>query len=320
MKELTPHQREHEIYKVTLAGSGINILLLVLKFTAGILGHSAAMIADAVHSLSDFLTDIVVLVFVKLSDKPQDKDHDYGHGKYETLASAIIGIALMVVGLMICVNGVAKIWQAINGHALQQPGWIALTAALVSILLKEWCYRFTVTTGRRVNSEAVIANAWHHRSDALSSVGTALGIGGAILLGKGWAVLDPIAAIAVSVFIVLTSYKLIRQSVGELLDQSLPDRIENEIVQIASSEEGVSGIHNLRTRRIGNQIALEMHLRLPGQITLYTAHQHASNIEARLRKRFGPGTLITLHLEPVKVNGHYEDPDRKSSSSDIRHF
>jgi cation diffusion facilitator family transporter len=192
---------------------------------------------------------------------------------------------------------------------LKQPGIVALIAALVSVAVKEWCYRFTAATGRKVNSEALVANAWHHRSDALSSVGTALGIGGAIILGQKWAVLDPIAAIVVSVFIIVTSWKLIRQSAGELLDESLPDSIENEIVAIAKSEQGVSGIHNLRTRRIGDEIAIEMHLRMPGQLTLYEAHQHSSHIENRLRKRFGANTIITIHFEPVKVNGRYENPD-----------
>lgn len=307
--DVQERKREHEIYKVTWAGSGVDIFLLIFKFAAGILGHSAAMIADAVHSLADFITDIVVLLFVKLSNKPKDKGHDYGHGKYETLATAVIGIALLGVGLMICYNGITKTWKAINGVILVQPGIVAFIAALVSVAIKEWCYRFTAVAGKKVHSEAVVANAWHHRSDALSSVGTALGIGGAVILGQKWAVLDPIAAIVVSIFIIVTSWKLIRQSVGELLDESLPDSMENEIVEIAKSEQGVSGIHNLRTRRIGNQIAIEMHLRMPGQLTLYEAHQHSTHIEDRLRKHFGAGTIITIHPEPVKINGKYEDPD-----------
>ncbi len=307
--DVQERKREHEIYKVTWAGSGVDIFLLIFKFAAGILGHSAAMIADAVHSLADFITDIVVLLFVKLSNKPKDKGHDYGHGKYETLATAVIGIARLGVGLMSCYNGITKTLKDINGVILVQPGIVAFIAALVSVAIKEWCYRFTAAAGKKVHSEAVVANAWHHRSDALSSVGTALGIGGAVILGQKWAVLDPIAAIVVSIFIIVTSWKLIRQSVGELLDESLPDSMENEIVEIAKSEQGVSGIHNLRTRRIGNQIAIEMHLRMPGQLTLYEAHQHSTHIEDRLRKHFGAGTIITIHPEPVKINGKYEDPD-----------
>ena len=192
-------EREKRATRVTLYGAAINIILVIFKLIAGVVGQSAAMIADGIHSLSDLLTDAVVIIFMKLSSRPQDEDHDYGHGKYETLATAIIGMALFVVGLGICYGGVVKIWAALQGGQLGQPGWIALAAALLSIALKEWCFQFTVRTGRAIQSETVVANAWHHRSDALSSVGTAIGIGGAIALGPSWAVLDPIAAVIVSV-------------------------------------------------------------------------------------------------------------------------
>ena len=300
--------RVKEVYKVTIAGSIINVMLLVLKFAAGVLGHSAAMIADAIHSLTDFATDVVVLVFVKLGNKPKDKDHDYGHGKYETLATAIIGISLFVVGVMICYSGIIKTYRAICGEVLQQPGIVALVAAIVSIILKEWAYQFTVRVGKKCQSEAVVANAWHHRSDALSSIGTMFGIGGAILLGKEWAVLDPIAAIVVSIFIVKAAWGLVLQSVKELTDASLPDSIENEIMNIANAEDGVREVHNLRTRRIGNRIAIEMHIRMPGATSLYEAHQHATVIEQHLKERFGADTHVGIHLEPIKVNGKYLAP------------
>ena len=303
--------REKSIYRVTLAGSAVNVVLLVFKFVAGFLGGSAAMIADAVHSLSDFITDVIVLLFVKLSSKPEDSDHDYGHGKYETLATSLIGLALMFVGVMIMHNGVCSIASAIMGNPLPQPGMIALAAALVSIALKEWAYRFTVKVGRKCESQAVIANAWHHRSDALSSIGTAVGIGGAILLGEKWAVLDPIAAVVVSVFIIRTAWQLTKQSAGELLEQSLPADMEREIVDIVAREPMTSEVHHLRTRRIGSHIAIEMHLRMPGDISLYESHQHATNIEQKLRKRFGASTHIGLHVEPLKINGKYVAPKNK---------
>ena len=303
--------REKSIYRVTLAGSAVNVVLLVFKFVAGFLGGSAAMIADAVHSLSDFITDVIVLLFVKLSAKPEDSDHDYGHGKYETLATSLIGLALMFVGVMIMHNGVCSIASAIMGNPLPQPGMIALAAALVSIALKEWAYRFTVKVGRKCESQAVIANAWHHRSDALSSIGTAVGIGGAILLGEKWAVLDPIAAVVVSVFIIRTAWQLPKQSAGELLEQSLPADMEREIVDIVAREPMTSEVHHLRTRRIGSHIAIEMHLRMPGDISLYESHQHATNIEQKLRKRFGASTHIGLHVEPLKINGKYVAPKNK---------
>ena len=303
--------REKSIYRVTLAGSAVNVVLLVFKFVAGFLGGSAAMIADAVHSLSDFITDVIVLLFVKLSSKPEDSDHDYGHGKYETLATSLIGLALMFVGVMIMHNGVCSIASAIMGNPLPQPGMIAVAAALVSIALKEWAYRFTVKVGRKCESQAVIANAWHHRSDALSSIGTAVGIGGAILLGEKWAVLDPIAAVVVSVFIIRTAWQLTKQSAGELLEQSLPADMEREIVDIVAREPMTSEVHHLRTRRIGSHIAIEMHLRMPGDISLYESHQHATNIEQKLRKRFGASTHIGLHVEPLKINGKYVAPKNK---------
>lgn len=300
--------RVKAIYRVTLAGSAINVVLLLLKFAAGILGHSAAMIADAIHSLTDFATDVVVLVFVKIGNKPMDKDHDYGHGKYETLATAIIGLSLLVVGALICCSGLAKTYRAICGEPLQQPGLMALLAAVVSIVLKECAYQFTARVGRKCHSEACMANAWHHRSDALSSVGTMVGIGGAILLGSRWAVLDPLAAIVVSVFIIKAAWGLVIRSVAELTDASLPESIEDDIVRIANAEQGVREVHNLRTRRIGNCISIEMHVRMPGELSLYEAHEHATDIENRLKEHFGSGTIVSIHLEPLKVNGHYEAP------------
>ncbi len=300
--------RQKETYRVTIAGSIINILLLAFKFAAGILGHSAAMIADAIHSLTDFVTDAIVLVFVRLGSKPTDHDHDYGHGKYETLASAIIGVSLLVVGMMICYSGVTKTYHAMCGEPLQQPGFIALAAAVASVVLKEWAYRFTVRVGRRCHSEAVVANAWHHRSDALSSVGTTVGIGGAIILGEKWAVLDPLTAIVVSFFIMKAAWSVLSKAVDELTDGSLPKETEDEIEKIVSEDKDVSVVHNLCTRRIGNRVAIEMHVRMPGETSLYVAHHHATEIEQRLKQRFGADTHISIHLEPVKVNGHYEDP------------
>lgn len=292
--------RDQKIYRVTLTGSIVNMILLIMKFVAGILGHSAAMIADAVHSLSDFLTDIVVIVLVKLSSKPADKDHDYGHGKYETVATSIIGMALVVVAIMLGWNGIEKIIAVINGENIESPEMIALAAAVVSILLKEWVFRITKKVALEVDSKALEANAWHHRSDAFSSIGTAIGIGGAVLLGNSWVVLDPIAAVVVSVLIFITAFRLLRQASGELLEESLPKETEDKIEDIVYQDKLVSDIHNLHTRRIGSIIAIEMHLRLPGDISLEESHNHATAIERALRNEFGNGTHIMLHIEPVK--------------------
>ena len=303
--------REKKIYRVTLKGSAVNAFLLVAKFVAGIVGGSAAMIADAVHSLSDFLTDFVVIVFVKLSAKPQDEDHDYGHGKYETLATAFIGILLFFVGAMILYNGAKSIYSAFKGEVLPVPGAVALIVALLSIAFKEWAYRFTVKVGKEVDSQAVVANAWHHRTDAFSSVATAAGVGAAFFLGEKWAVLDPVAAVLVSVFIIKTAFELLSQACGELLEQSLPSDVEERIVQLAESEPEVTDVHGLKTRRIGSRIAIEMHLRMPGDITLYHAHCHVSNVEQSLKQEFGDTTHISIHFEPQKIDGKYCEPEKK---------
>ena len=292
--------REAGIYRVTLVGSVVNLLLLVFKFVAGILGHSAAMLADAVHSLSDFVTDIIVIVFVRISSKPEDEGHDYGHGKYETLATAIIGLVLLFVGFGILWNGATSIWDFWQGGELKEPGMLALWAALVSIVFKELLYQYTVLKGRRLNSQAVVANAWHHRSDALSSIGTAVGIGGAILLGERWLILDPLAAVVVSLFIMKVAIQLLVPCVEELLEKSLPAEVEEKIKQEILSFPGVTLPHHLRTRRIGSSYAIEVHIRMDGQITLEEAHRTATAIENRLKSEFGSRTYINIHVEPVK--------------------
>ena len=292
--------REKGIYKVTIVGSIVNFLLLVFKFFAGIAGHSAAMLADAVHSLSDFITDIVVIVFVRIAGKPEDKGHDYGHGKYETLATAIIGLLLLCVGFGIFWNGASSIYTFLRGGQLESPGVVALVAALVSIVSKEILYQYTVIQGKKLNSQAVIANAWHHRSDALSSIGTAIGIGGAILLGDHWRVLDPVAAVVVSFFIMKVSVRLLIPCVDELLEKSLPEDVGKEIEQTVLSFPGVSQPHHLRTRRIGNYYAIELHVRMDGKITLEEAHSTATAIENKLKEMFGKGTHVGIHVEPTK--------------------
>ena len=292
--------REKGIYKVTIVGSIVNFLLLVFKFFAGIAGHSAAMLADDVHSLSDFITDIVVIVFVRIAGKPEDKGHEYGHGKYETLATAIIGLLLLCVGFGIFWNGASSIYTFLRGGQLESPGVVALVAALVSIVSKEILYQYTVIQGKKLNSQAVIANAWHHRSDALSSIGTAIGIGGAILLGDHWRVLDPVAAVVVSFFIMKVSVRLLIPCVDELLEKSLPEDVEKEIEQTVLSFPGVSQPHHLRTRRIGNYYAIELHVRMDGKITLEEAHSTATAIENKLKEMFGKGTHVGIHVEPTK--------------------
>ena len=292
--------RENELTKVTLWGSVGNLVLLSFKFVAGIVAGSSAMVADAVHSLSDFLTDLIVLVFVRIGAKPQDESHDYGHGKFETLATLFVALALVGAAIGIIVSGSLKIARWLQGETLEAPGMLALWAALLSILVKEILFRYTIAKGKALESPAVIANAWHHRSDALSSIGAAIGIGGAILLGQRWAVLDPLASIVVGGMLVKVAWDLLKVSTGELTDSSLSAETEREIEDIFRSFPQVSEPHNLRTRRIGNRIAIESHVRLDGNMTLDEAHDIVSAIEDQIRERFGHGTIVTIHMEPVK--------------------
>ncbi len=291
--------RSKEIYKVTLWGGTVNVLLLAFKFVAGIMGHSAAMVADAVHSLSDFVTDVVVLVFVHISGKPEDKSHEFGHGKFETLAQTLIGFMLLAVSVGIVYGGLAKIATWLNGEQLKAPGMLALWAALLSIVLKEGVFHYTMRKAKQLDSQAVEANAWHHRSDALSSIGTALGIGGAIFLGQRWAVLDPLASVIVGLFIVKVAVVLLRGGIGDLTEQSLPDEVEQEMLRLAASVPGVEEPHDLRTRRIGSHYAIELHILMDADISLRQAHDKASEVEDLLKKHYGEETHVIVHVEPL---------------------
>lgn len=291
--------REKEIYKLTLWGSLVNFLLLVFKFVAGFVGNSAAMIADAVHSLSDFITDIIVILFVRVSSMPKDENHHYGHGKYETLATAIIGVVLFAVGVGILVNAVETIIDFFHGKELAAPNIWALGAAAVSIVFKEALYQYTVYKGKNLNSNALMANAWHHRSDALSSIGTLLGISGAMFLGDKWRVLDPIAAFLVSIFILKVAIELTKASLEELLEKSLPKKTQEKILNIIHSFPEVKSPHNLRTRHIGSNIAIEFHIRMDGNLSLNEVHEITKRMENALKAEFGPLTHIGIHMEPI---------------------
>ena len=293
--------RKKKIYRETNLGVAVNLLLAGIKLAAGILGRSGAMVADAVHSFSDMATDVVVIAFAKISAKPKDEGHDYGHGKYETLATIIISLALAAVGTGILVNSIGAIRVVVDGGLLPRPGTVALLAAAVSIVVKEILYRYTVREGRRVSSPSMIANAWHHRSDALSSLGTLAGIGCAYFLGDKWRIADPIAALVVAVFIFKIAFDLIRTGLDELLERSLPEDVEEEILRVVAANPEVREPHNLRTRRIGASIAVEVHVRVDGAMSVCRSHELTEDIERRLRARFGEGTMIAIHVEPLKA-------------------
>lgn len=292
------NRREKEIYRTTLVGSAVNALLIVLKLLAGIVGRSSALIADAVHSLSDLVTDVIVLVFVRISSKPRDAGHDYGHGKFETFATMIIGLILFFVGVGLFADGTKSVADSLRGATLPRPSMVALVIAAISVLSKEALYRYTVRKGAECKSNALAANAWHHRSDAVSSIGTFVGVAGAMFLGEKWRILDPMAAIVVSFFIAKAGYDIMKPSVGELLDSSLPEDSESDICSIIMSVPGVRGLHNLRTRRLGNDIAIDVHVKMDGAISLTEAHSIASEAERLLREKYGGNTVIGIHMEP----------------------
>lgn len=291
-------RREQEISQVTVWGAIVNIALSGLKLLGGILGHSAAMLADAVHSLSDLVSDAVVLIMVRIASKGQDKSHDYGHGKFETLATVIVAILLLIVGGRLMAEGVGKIVLVAKGGAIDVPGNIALFAAIVSIIVKEALFQWTVRVGKKNNSPAVITNAWHHRTDALSSIGAAIGIGAAIIFGGKFVILDPIVCCIISIFIILIAVQMAIPALKELTESSLPDDVEDEISGIIQSVEGVRNVHALKTRKSGPDIIIDSHLVVDPEMTVAEAHRITEIAESALRSKYGEKTQISLHVEP----------------------
>lgn len=290
--------RTSKVTFVTLVDSVVNIVLTVFKILAGIMGRSTAMIADGIHSLSDLLSDIIVIVFVKISSKGRDKNHDYGHGKFETFATLIISLMLIVVAANLMSGGIGKIKAILGGEQVSSPGMIAFWAAVASIIFKEALYHYTIIQGKALNSPMMIANAWHHRSDAMSSIGSLIGIGGAIFLGNKFVILDPVTGCVISIFIFVMAVRMSVPAIKELLDVSLPDEVEERIEATAKTIPGVIELHELKTRREGPGIIMEGHLVLHSDISLKEAHNISKKVEESLRKEFGPETQISLHLEP----------------------
>lgn len=291
-------QREKEIRNITIWGAVVNIALTIGKIIAGIYGKSAAMMADGVHSLSDLFSDVVVLVFTHISSKEKDRHHSFGHGKFETLATLIVSVILVAVGARLMSGGIESIIDFFKGGVLPQPGYIALVAAAVSIAAKEILYHATIRTGKKTGSTVVIANAWHHRSDALSSIGALVGIGGAIVLGARWAILDPLASCAISVAVIVVAVRLAIPSLAELLETSLPEDIEAEIINTASAVNGVKDIHELKTRRNGMSFIIDAHIVVDPEISIVEAHDIATDVEEALRERYGRQTQLSIHIEP----------------------
>ena len=310
--EETENTRYSQAIYVTKVAMASNVLLTGFKFFAGIVGNSSAMIADAAHSMSDFMTDIAVIAGLKVAKKPRDSTHNYGHGKIETLSAAFIGIVLVAVAFGIFWGGLQKVIAFYQGEVLPAPSGIALAAAVLSIVIKEWLYRYTIIYARKLKSDALIANAWHHRSDAFSSVGTMVGIGGAILLGGKWVVLDPIAAVILSFFIFKVAFEISYKNLNELLEASLDSATYRSIEEILMSTEGVLGFHELKTRKIGNAMAADVHIEVDRELNIVDAHEISTQVEDRLKEVCGKNGHFSIHVEPCSDSNYYSGYEGKN--------
>lgn len=290
--------RVQKAQQITWTGAIVNVVLSFGKILAGFVGKSSAMVADGIHSLSDLITDAIVIIFFRISDAEKDDEHPYGHGKFETFSTFLIALMLFFVGLWIFYEGTSKVVSFIKGAPLHQPKMIALWVALISIVCKEALFQYTKIVGKQINSQSIIANAWHHRSDALSSIGVAIGIAGAIFLGNKWVILDPIASVVVSFFIIKIAIELSLPSIQELMEASLPKETVEKIEMLIMADNEVKSFHKLRTRKIGEIFVIDVHIQLDNTISLVQAHNISGALSQRIRETFGSKTQINIHMEP----------------------
>ncbi len=294
-------ERTARANRVTWLSVILNVVLTLSKLVVGIIGHSAAMVADALHSFSDFATDFAVLIGMRLAGRPQDGDHPYGHGKYETLAAVLVGIVLCGVGLMVAFHAGETIIQALLWNVWPtRPSVIALWAGLISIVVKEYLYQITIREARATQNDALRANAWHHRSDAFSSIGTTLGAGAAALFGGAWVLLDPVAALIVGMILLKIAWDIVSESLDKLMERGMDAEENDRILTLLHSIDGLCEPHHLRSRRVGTVAVIELHFRVNPQMTVRESHEIASQAEHLLRKAFGEDAIITVHVEPIK--------------------
>jgi cation diffusion facilitator family transporter len=293
--------RAKEGIRITILGMVVNIILTALKIFAGLLGRSSAVLADGIHSLSDIATDIIVIFGISFSGKPRDEGHDFGHGKFETIVTALVGLFLIGVGGGIMFSSIRSFWNFSEGVAPEKPGWITVIVAVLSILLKEIIFRMTMRKAEMLESGALKANAWHHRTDSFSSIAVLIGVSSAIIIGGRWTILDPIAAAFVSLLIIKVAWDLLRNSIMELSEASLDRNTEERIMSIITSVKEARDPHNLRTRRIGSTIAIDVHIKAPGDLPLKTAHDISLKVERKIRSEFGEETYIHVHMDPDDV-------------------
>ncbi len=289
-----------EAKKVTFIGVFINIFLFVFKILFGYIGRSSALIADGIHSFSDLSSDIVVILGLKLSSKPSDEKHKYGHGKYETFANLVLGTFLFFAAIEIFYYSFEEIIRIFKGGEVLTPAWFTVIIAALSILFKTYIFIFTKKAGKKFGSELLISNAYHHLTDSISSLVVLLGIVGSKTLPGFWRFLDPLAALILSIIIFILSFNILKSSFDELLERSIGKEEEEKVLKIINSVKGVYDPHNLRTRRIGNYIAVDVHIRVNKELNITEAHNLASQVEKKLKECFSERLIINIHIEPLK--------------------
>lgn len=286
--------------KATVLSFLINCILSITKLTVGILGKSGALLADGIHSFSDLVTDVIVFISIKITQKPADNSHNYGHGKVEIVATVMISIALSIAGFSIGKDGVMELIDFAKGVPQESPAGMVLIVAAASFIIKEILFRYTISVGKSMGSEVLIANAMHQRSDAWSSLGVLLGAGGAFVLGSGFAYLDSIAQIIVSLFIFRAAYKILVPNIGQLVDAALDKKEIEEIEKILDNNLDIMGYHNMRTRKIGVMYAIDIHVLVEPELNISKAHDISTDIEYKIKERMDKKCLISIHIEPYK--------------------
>lgn len=287
--------RTAEIERVTWVGLIANLFLSGFKLAAGIFGHSQAVVADAVHSLSDVSGEVMVLIGVRFWSAPADKEHPHGHRRIETLVTMAIGGMLITIALILAYHALATIMEP---HA-ESPDWIAFAAAFSSIVIKEVLYRWTVGVGRKIDSPALVANAWHHRSDAFSSVPAALAVAVAAS-AQTWYFVDHVGAVIVSLLILQAAWKIVRPALGTLIDRGAPEETLQRIRKMALEIGGVEEVHAVRTRYLGPALEVDLHILVRGSTSVSQGHEISENVKSRLLEE-GPGIIdVIVHLEPTE--------------------
>lgn len=295
-------QEEKIAYKVSLWSIAINVILVIIKMIAGFFAHSSAMISDAIHSASDILSTVVVIAGVNISNKQADDDHQYGHERMESIAALILAGMLLLTSFMIGYSGLEKIFS--DSSELIIPGKIALLAAVISILLKEGMFWYTIKAAKAIHSDALRADAWHHRSDALSSIGSLLGIGAAIM---GFPIFDPIASLVICLMIIKTAYDIAKDAISKLVDTACEEETITAMTKVAMNQPGVLRVDSIKTRTFGSKFYVDIEISADGNLSLYEAHDIASAVHHTIEKEFPAAKHCMVHVNPYAEGSHQDD-------------